>query len=507
MGKVVCPTFAAVRHFIEKYLLVRTVRHILGLATAICCFCPIARAEETTDATALRERVAESKTRGDSIEHLYNLFDGGTSKDKLEAGHTLLRLASESGDQEILTDMLPQMAVIERKDEEAMARLSEMTALITDTVRRKGVKLFIDVEKASYDVMTLTDTERDKQIVLYAQDDMTPWDNVFDEVENLYHLVLLLGQAPKGPMYLEYLTRLEKLIEQLPEHSRYIRNLYYTTAANAHTRNGNPAKAVEADRATVKLIGELEKRYSTMNRPYRDYSRNYYLCYRRMLRNYSALSPEEVNELYGKIIGLATQNPDLADDLYRKGLPTVYKLMAEKNYAQAIPAIKKGLPYAVDEANKRELLGMLVTAATATDDKATLLPALQEYNKVLEEKLDQGSEAAYHELQMRYDVSKLKSENAHLEIERRDAEIEGRQRIITGALGALLLMSIVLMLLYRSHYRLRRHVAELTHENEMLNKHVSEMLDDGSPQGTVSMREYRPHREEEGENGEIRNKK
>ena len=48
-------------------------------------------------------------------------------------------------------------------------------------------------------------------------------------------------------MYIEYLQRLEEMIELLPEDHFYVRNLLYTAAANFYTQNNNPQKGVEFD--------------------------------------------------------------------------------------------------------------------------------------------------------------------------------------------------------------------------------------------------------------------
>lgn len=438
----------------------------------------------------LRSKLAAAKTTSDSVTNLYDLFDVAIGSEKKKAGWALLDLAVQHDDQNVLADLIPQMAYLEMKNEENMKKLTNYAQLLKDSTQLKTVNLFLDVTKSNYYLIYNTDVDRHDVIVKYAQHDFSTSDNLYDNIGDLYRMVTFLGQTTYGNIYLEYLTQLEKMIEQLPENSRQLRSLFYTTSANVHTRNGNHKKALEADRRLLKLIDTLAEKARKEGRSYRDYSRNYYICYRRMLRNYPGMSPEEINDIYAKCLELAEVNPEVKADIYDKCYITSYKLMSEQKYAEAIPYIKKSLAHALDDSNKNQLIGMLVMAATATNDNATLIPALKDFIKILQDKLIQNNESAYHELQIRFDVNKLKEENVALELDKRDAMIMGRQRVITAALASLLIMAVILMLLYRSHFRLRHRVEDLRVENNRLHQHLKELLSDGTPDGTISMEDY-----------------
>lgn len=98
-----------------------------------------------------------------------------------------------------------------------------------------------------------------------------------------------------------------------------------------------------------------------------------------------------------------------------------------------------------------------------------------------------NSEEAYRELQIRYDVNNLKNANSQLEIDKRDSDIATHQKLISVILAALLVMVIFLMLLYRKHFSLRQKVRDLKIENERLHKNIEDILDDGTPQGTIDL--------------------
>ena len=312
----------------------------------------------------------------------------------------------------------------------------------------------------------------------------------------LWKVLIFLGNRNQGNLYLEYLTRLEEMMDQVPSECVYLLNQFYTTAANVHTRNGNPAKAIEMDHKLLEVISTLEKRYKDMGRTYRDYTRHYYVCYRRMLSNYKALSLDEIKELYAKCAILAEKNVDVARDFYEKGTPTIYRLMAEQNYEAAVPKIKQALKTERSKSIRGRLLRMLVTAADSIHDEATLLTALRDYSKYLKTTLDAQSEEAYQELQIRYDIRQLQAERDSLESEKRDIEIATSQRVITVALIGLLVLAIVLMFIYRSNFSLKRRVRNTLEENVQLHHTIEDMLGNTGLKGTLDVRQNKSEKNE-----------
>lgn len=161
--------------------------------------------------------------------------------------------------------------------------------------------------------------------------------------------------------------------------------------------------------------------------------------------------------------------------------------MAEKRYAEAVPKLMNALDKTDDSNLRVSLVNMLVEAADSVGDDNTLLFALKESNALYKEKMRVNSEEAYRELQIRYDVNNLKNANSQLEIDKRDSDIATHQKLISVILAALLVMVIFLMLLYRKHFSLRQKVRDLKIENERLHKNIEDILDDGTPQGTIDL--------------------
>lgn len=436
----------------------------------------------------LRSGLSKVSTPSDSLRVLFDVYDATPKEEKNTVGWEILKIAERTDAQDVLVEFIPQVTLLNMRSDETMRDLLVLAEKIDDTDHRKGIKLFININRAVNEASFLPEGDRQRALLRYAKTNISKSGDIYENILNLGRVVIFIGQSSQSNMYLEYLSRLEKLVEQLPEDCYYMRNLLYTTAANTHTYNGNAEKALESDRKLIEVIKGLEEKYRKMGREYRDYSRYYYLSYRRMLRNYRGLSLDEVRELYSKCAMLADHDEEIRKDFYENGRPTIYRLMAEKEYAEAVPKIKAALPRVKDRNVRRDLLRMLVVSSDSVGDDDTLLEALKEYNKSLQETLDRRAEESYVELQMRYDVNNLKSENTRLEIEKKDTELAGGQKLISIILVAMLVLAVIIMLLYRSHFALRQKNRELKEENEGLHKHIGELLDDGLPQGTQDVR-------------------
>lgn len=441
-------------------------------------------------ADSLMGQLKFQKTADDSLKMLYDIFDASDHKYKLAPGKMVLDLAKRTGNQLALIDFIPQVASLVTKDSVLMNDMLEYTKAIKDPEHAKTVRLFIYVKKAAMEANYYPDKYEKETLLKYARQSDIPDPDVYDEILDLYRMVIFLGNRNRGNLYLEYLTRLEELISEIPSDFAYLLNLYYTTAANCHTRNGNYEKAIEMDRKILEIISNLEERYKKMGRKYRDYHRYYYISYRRMLCNYPGLSLDEVRDLYNKCEDLAKKDDEIARDFSREERPAIFRYMAEGNYKEVVPRINKALPMISDNAIRRKLLGMLVEAADSINDQATLLYALKDHNKMLQQRVDEQSVEAYRELQIRYDVNKLKNDKERLSREKKQVEVATGQRVIAVALAAVLIMAVVLMFLYRSNFSLKRKIRDTQEENASLRKTIDELLGESATlHGTLNVRQ------------------
>ena len=186
---------------------------------------------------------------------------------------------------------------------------------------------------------------------------------------------------------------------------------------------------------------------------------------------------------------LAEKNEDVSRDFYEKGTPTIFRMMAEQDYVSAVPKIKQALKTERSKNMRGRLLRMLVTAADSINDETTLLTALRDYSQFLKTTLDAQSEEAYQELQIRYDINKLKAERDTLESEKRDVEQATSQRVIAVSLIGLLVLAIVMMYLYRSNFSLKKRMRNTLEENAQLHTTIEDMLGSTGLKRTLDVRE------------------
>lgn len=426
---------------------------------------------------SLQAELPKCKTPEDSIRVLYDIMDTNDGPAlELKTGKTLLNIALRMNKQDVIRDIIPRISVMAKNDSLEMVKLLETSNVIKNEQDRKAIRLFIKVMRASAEANYMPQDKLRKVILKYAQEDMTPKNDIYEDILDLYLTVIFLGNTTNGNLYIEYLDRLDNLISRLPQDQHYLRSLYYTTAANCHTRNNNYERAIECDRELLKMIDKLEKRFHEDGRIYRNYDRNRYVSYRRMLSNYKGLTKEEIDELYEKCSRLADTNASVNKDFNTTFAPAIYRNMSEGNYRSAIPLIKKSLESNTDNYRRRQLLDMLITAADSTGDVSVENDAYVEYTALLKEQLMEQSAEASRELQIRYDVNTLRSDKEKAEAEKHDMETRTNQIIIIVALIALLILAVLLMILYRSNFALRNRIKDQLAENKKLNTLIEGML-------------------------------
>lgn len=447
--------------------------------------------EQQARADRIISTLSTGQSASDSIRILYDAFDLAPTQSKSDVAWKILDIARRNGDDETQADMLRQLAVLEVRNLKIFDKLIPMISNIKDESMRKGAELFVYVQKALGEARYLEGEERMNVLMEYVKEDLTPKCDVYQDILDLYRVVIFIRHTTKGNMYLEYLGRLEKLINECPEKIPFLKNLFYTTAATYYSSIDFQEKAVECDRKLLEIIKELEKHYKEVGRKYRNYDRNYYICYRRMLSNYEVLDKDEVKELYSKCAMLAEKDQEIGNSFDIDPRPTAYRLIVEKDYIGALPYLRKVVDNATDQGVRTRALLRLIEVADSANDRNAKLEALEDYNDILVEPRKQKSEEAFLELQMRYNVNQLKSAMAAMEVEKKNLELATNQKIISVTLIALFLLAIGLMYLYRSHFKLLNKTRGLEAENKKLEVTIEELLDDGSPQGSTELRNFK----------------
>ncbi|MDE5870477.1 MAG: hypothetical protein K2H22_00815, partial [Muribaculaceae bacterium] len=156
---------------------------------------------------------------------------------------------------------------------------------------------------------------------------------------------------------------------------------FYTTAAMIHSRmNGNPEKAIQYDRKLLEIIEQLQQMYVKKNRKFRNYDTNKFICYRRMMSNYTALSAEDIQDIHDSIRALYERNIDVKKTMDQEGQAFAFYYMATKDYEKAIPAIIGTLknnnlsPY-----QRQKYYHMLMEAAKSEKDNQTYISSMENF--------------------------------------------------------------------------------------------------------------------------------
>lgn len=441
----------------------------------------ISQEQRTAYIDSLQRELPKAKTASDSLPILYDLYDLSNRPRQKAMAWEIYHVAERAGDNEAIMDMLRQLSDFNLRSDSVLKFLISRNARLPESETQKGTALFLAVKRAAHDVAFSSEADRQKKLTQMLARRDGKKDDIFSDIEELYTLAIYLGSSSKGGMYKEYVKKLSEEINQLPPKALAIRNLFWTTSAIFYSKNLDYEQSLNADRELLKNLAELENRYTDKGRRFRNYDMVRYTSYRRMMGNYKALTLSEVDSLNNLALSLTRQNHDVLMEHESNPRGRVYWLMAHKEYAQAIPLIKKFLSSEIDDNNNNfrlQMLKMLKEAAIATGDDATLLMALKEYNEQLEEYLRLNAEGTYRELQIRYDVNELKARNHQMEIQSRDFRLQTERRIILVSVVAACILLFVVILLHRkfSNMQLRcRDLEEQIEELDIQNKSLKDL--------------------------------
>jgi len=403
----------------------------------------------------LEKSLKSSHTASDSIAPLYNLIDlKANSPDASAPMWELYGVAGRAGDTHVRLDMMRNLANAYFSVDSVLAFLEEAALAEPTSDEQRETLTFIRVNRNSLQHKFATEEERQQMLTELFRNitDNSSQSDIYDQIRKLFALVEILGGETQGDLLTKYFGQLEDLIGQLPEESYALRNKFYTNSAISYTYSGDCVRAANADRALLAIMKNLETKYSREGRPYRHYDKNRYICYRRLLNNYKALTDEETETYYKNAKALADSNPFIGEDFYGNQRPTICYLMKNKRYAEAIPLIKAQIPKANSFYLRRFLMSQLRHAAREAGDHKTLFEITDTYNTMLEEYIEHKSAERYKELEIIYEVNSLRASNNELEKQRQRGRTQGYiSALIVGSVA--LLVCIVLAILLLGMYR------------------------------------------------------
>jgi signal transduction histidine kinase len=430
------------------------------------------KADPTAVKDSLLHELSLAKTPQDSIPLLYHLYDLAGRTDKRDYNKLLFNTAKHCNNNKIQLDIIRNTCNIYVASDSAMAICQVEAELLPQSDDQKETLTFIKVNRISRNVRASSEADKQKMLQkLIGEYKQTSNTDIYENILQLYTLCIYLGNSTQGELYTEYLGKLEKLIKQLPPEGRHVLpNMFYTQSAILYTQNEEHVKAIAADKELLKIIEQLTKDYRAQGRIFRNFDINYYNCYRRILGNYPALSRDEVESYYHKILELCKRNTTIDNNYKSSGRPLIYYLMASQRYSEAITYLKKYINVPDNTHSRMQLLKLLTEAATAVGDNATLLQTTTEYNKMLEEYNHLKAAEKYKELQILYDVNELKNQNAQLELEKREAEIESSRTVIHITFIAISVLLFLLIITCWLYYRTKRLAGSLQRSKQELQE-------------------------------------
>lgn len=430
-------------------------RKILSLLLLVTACFTLAAYDAEAEREKLQAQLVIAPGAQDSIRILYDIFDVVPRSERPKVAKVLYGVAQRQGDVSAQLDLLRQLTQYYRQDSITDLIMAEANRL-PDSREKQETILFLKMRRVVDKARYSGEEERQKMVAKLISQEQSGTDiSTHDRILYLFSIVEYLNNGVSGDLLDDYVEKLYEVYDKSHISLYAINNLINSEAANLYTVTDNYTRAVKADRKLLEIISEMEEDYKRKGRMYRNYDENHYIIYRRMLGNYEALTPEEINECWTKIHELAQRNENVKRAMDRSIVEELYYAMATKDYKQAIPLIKAELPKEKNTLRRRRMLSWLERAAREVGDHQTLEDALTQYNRILLECENMRSIEKYKELQIMFDVNDLRAENAELEMQKQHEEMASTKRMMTFVMFGWVIFAVILVIaiIYWARYR------------------------------------------------------
>lgn len=437
-----------------------------------------------SDALKREKSLIAASTNTDSIKILLDVYNLSDKAYRNKVRQQLINLASQSNNQELIGDVINELAS-STDDTGELSRLIIMSENLPADSGKESMQTVLQMEHAQSEAPTVRDSQLKEQIADFKRQGVTFTGDPYKEIQNIYRTMVYLGVSSQGPMYFECIKRLEDLVENLPEKDYAIKNLYYTNAAIFYTRKRDYEKAIEFDKKLIEQLNHMRALYQKQGKNVHDLDYFYYVSYRRMLRNFRGLTPAQIEAVYKQCEELAEINDEAKEEFENTGLAKSYYYFATGKYPQAIPELKKALAVPnISDFRKQELLGLLARAQAETGDKNGELKSLEDYVLLSIKDREKRRDDMYREMDLRNSVNLVLSDELHQQEIQRHENMVMRKTSLT----LVYVLGVILIFLCGAYLRLRNKVKELQVNNNRLRKNIEYIFDDGVPKGTKDLR-------------------
>ncbi|MDE6338168.1 MAG: ATP-binding protein [Muribaculaceae bacterium] len=386
--------------------------------------------DRKSEIAKLRRELSQTQNPKDSIEILYNIFDLSESKDFPKVLTELDGVAARTGENRIRLEIVRHLANYYKSDS-LLSVLEAHVRTLPPSEEQKEAILFVQIRRIGQRERHGSEKERQENIARIIAANDTASLSKYEQIARMFNICEYMGMYAQGPLLVEYLDDLNDLIERSQIKTPSLKTLFLNESANIYTGIDQSQLAVEADRKLLKIYENLEKQYKAKGRKYRNYDLNRYYIYRRMLGNYRALTLEEANDIYKKIMDIVNRVPEAKAEYDTRRRAPAYHAMKNGQYAEALRYLKEAEIEDNQKVLRRHLLEMMIEAGKAVGDTQTVESASKDLEALLAEMSSEEAKQRNNELSIRYEVSALRAENAELELENKNEQIKNSQRTMT----------------------------------------------------------------------------
>lgn len=447
------------------------LKRLLALAVILFAFVGASFAGKKEKRDSLRHELASATAPSDSIAIMVNIFDLSPNAKKNNIGFQILDCALRHSEERAAADIICWMAFANLDNDSVLKSLKNVAEQITDVDYQRLSQTYVSLRRAGYAARYASAKER-MEMIQKAVDDgfFQRSSNGYDQISSIGSLCILLGSSNVHKnLIADYIDQAISLVETRPVQDDYLRNILYNYAIILYGHLGKPQLAAEIGRKRVALLDRMTQTAAANGRPYADYAYVYYSTYRGLLKNYEALTDDEIDEYYTKSQDIVRTNSDAAI-ANTVGDVDAFYLMAKGRYHEAIPKLYKALENSTDNYLNHRLLKMLMTAAQKIDDKETLYDVTSRYNRLLEYLLEADAQEAYTKMQVAFDIDELQNQNTRLVTTQKEVESDWqRKTIIAGVVIAVILL-IAIGIIGWQYKRARKLIKSLATTNNALRK-------------------------------------
>lgn len=369
--------------------------------------------DKKAEIAKLRNTLSAMKSSKDSIRILYDIFDLSSGDDRLMVGRELSGVAKRSNMNNVVLDMARHMSNLTRNDSIINGILKDVSKM-PDSKERRETQLFIKIRRIALSSYYLNEIERHNKLTkaMALNDDYHS--DTHSRILQLYTICEYLPKLSQSHILPKYMAELGNVMKKSGIENYSLWNIFYNESANIYSEAGNASQAVAADRKLLQIVDDMEKKYNAQGRKYRNFDLYRFNIYRRLLSNYKALSLEEANDIYEKVLALEAVNPEVKATAETKKRPAVYHAMKNGRYAEAVAYARCALRVDDSLRIKKHILEILKEAAMKIGDQTNVDIAEDELTALKAQFNVDEARQRVEELTILYDVNKLRAENLAL---------------------------------------------------------------------------------------------